>query len=292
MSAALFGVLCALSLGTADFMGRTSTRGLGAKRALLGMLLTSTLAVSLWIWLGDLPLLWQWQDLWMVALCGLSITVMTLLLYWGLARGPVSLVAPIVAAHPVLVLLFYVMVFGHRLDWVHWIAMAVTVIGTIVVAGTAQAPSKEAPSPDTVDQGPGGLKTTALIAVLCCLAYAVLVISGQSAAPIFGEIQTLWMARLVALATLALLFLLRRESPTTPIRWWPFLTAQGLLDATGYFALFAGAQGDHAGIAAVTASTFGVVTLLLAWIILRERITRPQWLGLALVFGGIAVLSY
>ncbi len=50
-------------------------------------------------------------------------------------------------------------------------------------------------------------------------------------------------------------------------------------------------QGDNAELAAVTASTFGVITVLLAWIILRERINGLQWLGIVLVFGGIVILS-
>ena len=37
---------------------------------------------------------------------------------------------------------------------------------------------------------------------------------------------------------------------------------------------------------AVTDSTFGVVTTLLALFILNERITLLQWTGIVLVFGG------
>jgi len=41
----------------------------------------------------------------------------------------------------------------------------------------------------------------------------------------------------------------------------------------------------------VTASTFGAVTTLLAWVMLRESIGWIQWLGITMVFVGVAVLA-
>jgi drug/metabolite transporter (DMT)-like permease len=75
------------------------------------------------------------------------------------------------------------------------------------------------------------------------------------------------------------------------LRWWPFLGAQGLLDAGGYLALFAGSTGEGQAIAAVAGSGFGAVTVLLACLVLKERMSLLQWLGIALVFGGVAVLA-
>ena len=74
-------------------------------------------------------------------------------------------------------------------------------------------------------------------------------------------------------------------------RWLPLLTAQGLLDGGAYLAIFAGSAADGAAIVAVVSSAFGVVTTVLGRIFLEERITPVQWLGIALVFGGVAVLS-
>ena len=285
MNAALFGGICAVGLGGADFMGRFSSRAIGHHNALLGMLLASTVLVSLWVWGAGTQLVWDTHGLWLVAINGAATTVMTLLLYWGLARGPVSVVAPIVAAHPVLVLLFYFVVGGVRPGVIEWAAMAVIIAGAAIVARSAEIGD----AGDTHSRRK--FRKTVLIAVLSSFAYAVLVVAGQVAAPIYGEVQTLWMGRLASLVTLGLIFAGQRRAPALPVRWWPFLTAQGLLDAGGYIALFAGSQGANAEAAAVTASTFGVVTVLLAWIILRERIRGLQWLGIILLFAGIAILT-
>ena len=136
------------------------------------------------------------------------------------------------------------------------------------------------------------LRTTIFIALGSSVAYAALILAGQQAVPVYGDFQTLWFGRLVSLATLALIFLARREAPYLPFAWWPFLIFQGLCDAGGYLALFAGSYGSGAEVAAVTASTFGAVTVLLARFILREHITPAQWAGIVLVFAGVVMLSW
>ena len=109
--------------------------------------------------------------------------------------------------------------------------------------------------------------------------------------PVYGEVQTLWAGRLIGLAVLALLYLGRRERPRIARRWLPLVTAQGLLDAGGHLFLFAGSHGQGAPIAAVTGSTFGAVTTLLAYAVLRERIGAAQWGGVLMVFAGVAALA-
>ena len=121
--------------------------------------------------------------------------------------------------------------------------------------------------------------------------YAVLVVSGQSAVPIYGELQTLWLARLFGLVFLGVYFLVRAKKPSIPIRWWPVILGQGALDAGGYLFLFTGSGGEGREIAAVTASAFGAVTTILARVVLKERMSVTQWSGVALIFGGIAALS-
>ena len=107
----------------------------------------------------------------------------------------------------------------------------------------------------------------------------------------YGDFTTLWASRLIGLTSLLLVMALQRQRPHLPLRWWPLLLAQGLLDAGAYAALVAPGDSDDAAFAAVTASAFGAVTVLLAWVILRERIGALQWLGIAMIFVGVGYLS-
>ncbi len=284
MNPALWGGLCALSWGSADFMARFTGRALGADSALLGMLLVGSIALSRWVWIAEPALVWHASGLWLLALCGLSVMVATLLLYEGLARGPVTIVAPIVGAYPVFVVAFWVAL-GARPSLLQWGAMAMTLVGVVVVARCAERFEERGV------MGRADVRKSVVLALGAALGFAIVVISGQAAAPIYGELQTLWVSRLVSLACIALLFVGRRRKPRLMLRWWPLLALQGLLDAGAYLAIFAGSVGEGAELVAVTASAFGAVTVLLARVVLREAMSWTQWGGIAMVFTGVGVLS-
>ena len=283
MNAALWGTFSALSLGGADFIARFSSRALGAVNALFGMLLAGVVLLSLWVWVTGHPLVWTSSGLWLLAINGISTTLMTVLLYAALARGPVSVVAPIVASYPVLVLVLAVAL-GFRPSAAHWVAVGTTVAGVLMVAGAATHKVNQ-------PQSRRELLGTLLISALSCLFYAALVSAGQAAVPIYGDTQTLWVGRLISLVTVCILFVLPSARKRLEPAWWPILGAQGLLDAGGYLMLFTGSAGEASAIAAVTGSTFGVVTTLLARFILNEEIRPLQWTGILLVFAGVATLS-
>lgn len=285
MNPAIWGGISALGLGTADFMGRFSSRAIGHASALLGMLGVGCVILTAWYLITAPALVSTWDGWHFIALNGIATAVMTLLLYKGLARGPISVVAPIVASHPVLVVAVAVL-FGAQPTALQWLGMAITIVGVVVVAKYAHEEQGSETFP------PAHLRTTIFIALGSSVAYAVLVIAGQNAVPVYGDFQTLWFGRLVSLAVIVMLFCARREAPDLPWRWWPFVIFQGLCDAGGYLALFAGSHGAGAEIAAVTASTFGAITVILARFIIKERITPAQWLGIVLVFGGVLLLSW
>ena len=284
MNPALWGSLSAVSLGTADFAARFSTRALRADTVYLAVLATGSVILTLWVLFTDVPLVWSWESSWLLLVSGVFTALMSMLLYTGLARGPVSVVAPIVAANPVLVVLFWVAL-GTTPTGVQWVAMAGVIVGAVLVARAGRSIG------DVGSRSPRAFRLTLLIAIAACITHAIMVIAGQVAVPIYGDVQTLWIGRVVGLVFMLALFVGRRTMPRIPIKWWPLLITQGCLDAGGYLFLFAGSHGEGREIAAVAASAFGAITVLLAFVFLRERIRAVQWLGVALVFACIGVLS-
>jgi len=72
--------------------------------------------------------------------------------------------------------------------------------------------------------------------------------------------------------------------------FWAFLT--GILGGLGNIAFFqALVKGGSASVVAPVTALFPVVTVLLALVFLKERLGRVQWLGLALAFLAIYLLS-
>ncbi len=284
MNPALWGLATALGWGSADFIARFTGRAMGHQTALLGMLGVSAVVFSLVVWQGAQPLVWDPSGWWLVALTGLGIMGATLLLYWGLARGPVTIVAPIAGSYPALNVGLAVAL-GARPTPVDWAAMLAVMLGVVTVARSAR--SFEDPASYTRAQ----LRFTIGLAVGAALAFSGTIAVAQQASYIYGELQTVGMARWVGLAACAMLFLVRRQAPRLPRRWWPWISLQGLLDGGAYLALLAGSQGPGAEIAVVVGSGFGAVTVLLARIVLREAMTWAQWGGVVMIVAGVAVLS-
>lgn len=280
----MWGIIAALCWGLADFVTRFTGRAVGHVNALFGMLLVTSCVLTAWAWISPSHLRWDESGLWLLGVAGAGTLVATLFLYQGLARGPVTIVAPIVAAYPALVVVLAVLR-GAQLTAVQWVLILATMVGAAVVARSAGA--FEAPGVHDRRE----LRLTVLIAAGSAVLFAVAISAGQSAAPIYGSMQTVWLPRLLALAGTIPLYLLTRDRPRLPVKWWPALSLQGALDAGGYLAIFRGSMGTGGEIAAVTASGYAIVTVLLARTFLSEAIGLHQWFGIILVTGGVVALA-
>ena len=284
MTPGLWGLMTAFGWGGADFIARFTGRALGHQVALLGMLSVGALVLSLIVWASDTPLVWPAGGWGFLAATGIGVMIATLLLYWGLARGPVTVVAPIVGSYPALNLLL-ALILGVRPTVLQWAAMAAVLAGVLLVAAAVHS------FEDGAAYTRRNLRNTVLIALASSFSFSITVAAAQGATALYGELQTVWLARWISLAAIALLLALRRRAPVVPLRWWPLLGLQGLLDGSGYLALLAGSEGPGSAIVVVVASGFSAVTVLLARVFLREPMTWGQWAGIVLVVGGVAVLS-
>lgn len=285
MSAALWGLFSSASLGAADFMGRFSGRAIGATLTYGAVLLVGAVVSTACVAISGIEIVASPYGWAMATLQGVSVSIMCILLYAGLARGPVAIVAPIVAAHPVFVLAINV-AFGLRPGAMEWTAMAAILFGGIMIARSAGTHPQF-----SGENGAAEMRTTILIALGACLAYVAVVLTSQAAAPVLGELQTVWISRCTGLIFVALILVAQRTSLTIPRTWLPFVAVQGILDALGYLTFLAGATSASPHVAMVVASTFSVFTVFLARIVLKEPISAQQWIAIALISAGTAALA-
>jgi drug/metabolite transporter (DMT)-like permease len=285
MTPVIWGGLSSLSYGTADFVAAKTGRGIGASNALFFVLPVGILGILVaWPFVNPV-VVWETGMLWLVLLHGIGLAGKLQTLYVALARGPVSMVAPIVAAHPVFVLMLFAAL-GIMPSTLQWIGCAVTIVGAILVAISSS--SFEV----TARYSHKGLQITIGLSLVCALFYTLEVVSGQIAVATYGELPTALAGRTLAWIVLGGALLAMRGRPHAPRRWWPLLAIQGMLDGAGTLFLFAGSHGADAPITAVIAGTFGAVTAILAWAFLKERIGPIQWGGIALIFVGVTMLSW
>ncbi len=284
MSSALWGLATAFGWGGSDFIARFSGQAIGHRLTLLGMLTVGSLFLGLYVWWSGLPLVWASDGVWLLLLTGVGMMFATLLLYWGLARGPLTVVSPIVGSYPALNVLLALFL-GIRPSTLEWAAMAGVMLGVVVVARAARSFEGEGV------YSRGNLRGSILISLGSAFWFAVGIAAAQQAIPIYGELQTVLFGRWISLAALVLLLFWHREVVRVPRRILPLLVLQGLLDSTGYITLLYGSSGEGLVIAVVVSSCFGAVTVLLARVFLREAMTWPQWLGILTIIAGVATLS-
>lgn len=285
MNAALWGAASAIAFGVADFLGRFTGRALGPRNAMLGLMLVGAVVLSLYGVGAGLAVAWAPATLPVLLAAGVSAMAAPLLFYRSLTQGPISLVAPIAAAYPALVVPVEV-AFGARPEPLAWAAMAATLLGTVVVARTAGE------DPDArVAADPRNRRRAIVTAVAAGCLFAVALLTGRQAVAAYGEVETLWFGRVIGLLTLLAVLVATRRRPAVPVRWWPVVAVQGLVEASAYLFFYVGSQGEGGPAAAVASSAFMVVGVLLGRVFLRERVSPGCWAGILLVFGGVAALS-
>lgn len=109
-----------------------------------------------------------------------------------------------------------------------------------------------------------------------------------------SDTAILWPLVSARIASISLMLLLaarlRRLAFPSPTRL-PLIALAGLLDAGGnaFFAL--AARAGRLDIAAILASLYPAVTVLLAWMILQERLVMRQWLGLITSLAAVILIA-
>lgn len=98
-------------------------------------------------------------------------------------------------------------------------------------------------------------------------------------------------ARFAGFAALGLYALVTRQPGLPPRDLWGFSIVNGVLDIGGNAFYVLAAQSGRLDVAAVLSALYPASTVLLAWIVLKERITRLQIFGVLLAFIAIVLFT-
>ncbi|MDR0809549.1 MAG: DMT family transporter [Gemmobacter sp.] len=271
-----FGLMAALCWGLHDFVVRDV-----ARKAPALPLLALVLGFGA-VLLGPLTLIDGWggmtpRAMGIAALSGGVYVLGCFGLYRAFAIGPVGLVSPICGAYP-LVTLLLAMAAGREIGGREWFAVALVVGGIALVAGHREP-------------GQGARLAAILWATLGATGFALTFQLGQIAAREGGDLAVTLVARLVALMLVLAVLSVQRQRLAPALPHWRPLSLMGALDMGALSLVLASGSLPRPEYAAVASSLFGVVTILLAWRFLNERLGRVQALGVAVVFAGIALLA-
>lgn len=280
----LLGLVAACGWGVTDFLARFAARDIGLFRALfygqsVGLALV-TLAVAATH--DRLPTLGEAGVGWGMALLSAAATLLaTYALFRGLIAGAIALVAPVSAGYGAVTAVLSALA-GERLGGATALGILLTVAG-VVLAATQEPPTTAEGTPR------GGLPW----ALTAAGGYGVgFWLQGGWAVPQLGHLLPVWayyatgMTILILASGPARIALEPRPSPT-----WPCVLGTGLAGALAYLAFAAGAAGGSVAVVTVVSSLSSAVTVLLACTLLRERLHRRQWVGLAAIGAGLVLIN-
>ena len=217
--------------------------------------------------------------------------ISTLSLYRSFEIGKLAVVAPVSASYPALTVALSVFS-GEHLTAMRGAGIALVLIGVVVVVrGEAQPPKAVDASPSRPENKAASGIGAALISAA---GFGVLFwLLGNRVVPRVGFASTVWMIRLTSSALTALVILAVKKPMSLPrkdsVSIW--LLGMGVLDTGAFVMNNLGMQMEQVSVVSVLASLYGAVTVILSTVVLRERMSRWQWLGIVAIFAGIALIS-
>lgn len=280
MASLLFGLVAALCWGLHDFLVRKVSQTAPATTLLVLVLLFGTLFLAPFAMIESHPA-GAMRGMGFAIGSGAAFVMASLGLYRAFAIGPVGLVAPICGAYP-LGSLALAMAGGRTVSGSEWLAVLLVVAGIALVAGQGGSHGAAAA---------GGRRQAILWALMGAAGFALTFHLGQTAARVMGELGATLITRIVALVLVSAALVVQRQSLAPALPKWPVLALMGALDVAALGLVLASGGLTHPEYAAVSSSLFGVVTILLAWRFLGERLGPVQGAGVAVVFAGIALLG-
>lgn len=290
----LLGLATALCWGSADLFARFATRKLGTFRTMLYMQICGFCLVTLVMRpLGGWGHLFDgsgWQPWAWGVLAGALNTASTLALYRSFEIGKLSIVAPISASYPVLTMVLSAFT-GERLTPVRAIGLLLTIAGVILVARGEQV--EQAANPVDGETRPGKKRPGVGWAMFSAVCFGIMFwLLGLRVVPALGSAPSVWIIRLTSALGTAAVMLVLGQSMTAPSRkdvsW---IIGVGLLDTSAYIFNNFGMAQEQTSVVSVLASLYGAVTVGLAALFLRERVSRMQLVGIAAIFVGVMLIS-
>ncbi|WP_243073918.1 EamA family transporter [Microbacterium sp. SS28] len=326
MSAALVSLFGALVYGSADFLG-----GLAARRLRSIVVTAVAAAAGLVLLVVAYPVIggeWLPADVAWGALSGVTGAIAIVLLYACLAIGPMSILSPLTAVVSAIAPIAWALVVeGETLTWTGYAGLGVALVAVVLVgfipgekvvrpsargllyavgAGLAigaflividRTSDESGLVPLIVNRSVSAVITAATVGVLTIVA----VRAGRRASSVLAATPARLGATPTGHADLEHAGIdaggrepaaAARDAASRASAWWLAIGC-GALDALANLMLvFALRIGDLAIVSALTAM-YPAGTILLAAVVLRERIAGVQWIGLvlALLAGGLLALG-
>lgn len=280
MLAVVIGLSSALVFGAADFLGGLASKRIAAIR--VTALVSVTGFVVMLVLLPVVGSTFSPEAVALGALSGVTGSIAIVLLYASLAIGPMSILSPLTALVSAVVPLTAGLIRGEKLGQVGYIAIGIALVAVVLVGFV---PEKGAVRPSLK----GILMAIGAGAMIG--AFLIIIDLTPSNSGIVPLVVNRGVAAVIMFAFVGVVALAGRRAPGG---WAPGLRlaiACGILDGLANVGLLFALRIGELSVVSVLTALYPAGTIILAAIVLKERIAVVQYVGLALAITAAAMLA-
>jgi len=271
------GLLTATGFGIADFAAKLSTNRIGfLQTALFVQLIGSFFVLPFALRDAQRVLINPWITL-VAILLGVVNAVATLFLYKGFEVGRLSIVSPIASTAPVVAIMLAVAFLGEIVTGQLLLGISLVMVGVMLV-------SLQTVHGDASKQVARGTA----YAIGFMLFGGLLLFGLKPVTSVLGVFLPVLILRLVGIPVLAVPFFRRSGSGS---RAFSLVLPVAFFDTFANVAYTTGVSLGSVAIVSPLGGMFSAVTVLLAWVFLKEKPSRHQLIGFVAILIGVATLG-
>jgi drug/metabolite transporter (DMT)-like permease len=282
----ILGLTTSLVYGFADFFGAIASRKLSS------VLVTAVAGiVGFFFLLTMIPFFgatFSQQAVVAGIAAGVASAVGITALYASLAIGPISIISPFGAVLGALVPLTFGFFIGDRFGPLGWLALALILVAVVLVGFV---PGADVRLPSAKGLALAFVAGAGIGTILIALKFS----------PSDSGLASVLVMRLVSAGLLNILLLatwlrLRRRNGSSPKSiiagkfWWAVIAA-GIFDSSANIFFTLALRSGSISVVSVLTALYPLGTIILARLILKERIARIQMFGVLLALSGSAILA-
>lgn len=274
----------AITWGTGDFLGGLQTRRFAVPYVLIGTSLGGGLLilVALAITGQAAP---PASDLWLGFAAGFVSLIALGAFYSALSIGTMSIVAPISATGTAIPVVWG-LAHGESLGLLAIAAVVVTVTG-VVLASREHAPETK------TEEESGDHRRAVVLSFVAAAGFGTIfvLIAEASTVSVLWPNLVLRSTSFTLICVFVFLFRGRIVNPRPAGGQWLTVIGIGFFDVTANVTYALATNHGPIAVASVVAAMYPIMTVLLAYEFLHERISASQKLGVALAIAGVVVLA-
>lgn len=278
------GLGAALCWGLADYFASLASRAVGAFRVVLGFHLVALVPLAVLVIATDAFAHLKLSQLPVFVLLGAVGWLSYLAFYGALAIGPISVLSPIVSGYAAVTVVLAVLISSETLSAGETAAVVITILGAMVASANVRAIL--------------GTHLERRSALGFLLALAAMALLGGFVFGVSYYHRTIgWLGPIFLARAFSAVFLLGQTAVTgelherLPRNLRRVIVLLAFLDTAGYVCFNIGVRHAATAVVATASAPYAVVPVLMGTLLLRERPSAVQWLGVSLVLAGLVTLG-